>query len=236
MRRLLVSVLVLALLAAGADLAARLVAQRTLAQRVRTAAQLTGTPEVSIRGVPFLAQVIGGRYREVALTATDVPVDDNMTVDRIDALLRGMHLPVSELLGSDIKTVPVESVTASGTVGYATLADAAARQLGGGGLTVQLGQGGPDTVHATVTAELAGNSVTGEAEATARIVDGNLVLGFAKGAFGDLPAPLASRFAGLSAITLPLRLPLSLSATGVTVGSSGVTITAQASDVVLAAG
>lgn len=236
MRRLLVSVLVLALLAAGTDLAARLVAQRMLAQRVRTAAQLTGTPEVSIHGVPFLTQVIGGRYREVALTATDVPVGDDMTVDRIEALLRGMHLPVSELLGSGTTSVPVESVTASGTMGYVTLADAAARQLGGSGFTVQLGQGGPGTVHATVTAELVGTSVTGEADATVRIVEGNLVLGFAEGAFGDLPAPLASRFAGLTAITLPLRLPLGLSATGVTVGSSGVTVTARASDVVLAAG
>lgn len=232
MRRLTVIVLVLLVLAIATDVVARMVAERVLTREIAASAQLVNDPEVDIHGVPFLTQVIGGRYREVTIAASGVPTDGGIVVDKVDARLDGVRFPLSAVFGSAPATVPVDKITASATVDYTTLGDAAAERLGEG-VTVQLSQRDENTLQATVSLDIAGQTVSGHAVAEVSAKDGTLVLAFPGSGLDDLPEPVRSRFPGLRSLAMPVPLPMNLTLVGATVGITGVTVTAEATDVQL---
>lgn len=237
MRRTVIILIVLLALAVAGDFGARSVAQTALADQIQVSASLPDPPTVKITGFPFLAQVITGRYRAVDVTVEALPATDGLRVDGVRASFTGVHLPVSELLGSQHRNVPVDRAEATGTVAFASLDAAAAIALGAGTMTVRFSDGGEGLLGINARYTGAGGPLTVTATARIALSAHRLTLAVTRSSLDSVPAPLRSEVAGLLGMSLDLQeLPLNLEPSSVTVGPGGVTVRASAANLVLPAG
>ena len=76
----LVVILVVVLIAA--DRISLLIAESQIADRVQKSQELSAHPHVSIKGFPFLTQVLGGRYHEVDVSVRGI-TRNSLTVDKL---------------------------------------------------------------------------------------------------------------------------------------------------------
>lgn len=228
MRRLLIVLIVLAVLAVGTDRVAAHVAADRLADRVMTEERLDQSPDVTIRGFPFLTQALSGRYQRLDLRARDVD-RGNITVDRIGAQLSGVTLPLRDVLGGGVEQVPVDRVEVHALVSYDELSAAS----GDRGLRFGSAPGGG----VQVTGRLAalGQSV----RATARVdveVDGDTLSLLPRDVrIEGAPAGIGTAFAAdaLAVRVEVPELPFGARLRNVSVDPDGVTVSASADDVVL---
>jgi hypothetical protein len=138
-RRLLITFLVLLILIAGilvvADRVGASYAERTISDRV--AQQLTEQkataeqPDVTIKGVPFLTQVLAGNYQEIQilLNSFSGPAGNgkNIKMDPLDIRARDVNAPL-DTLRSGNGDIVAGTVTGVGTISYANLADLIGQQ------------------------------------------------------------------------------------------------------------
>jgi hypothetical protein len=228
MRRLLVVLVVLVALLAVADRVGVVVAQSVLATQIKDQLQLDRTPDVSIRGIPFLTQAIRGRYGDVRVRLPDVDAGAVQNI-AIDAQLRGVHVPLSDAIRRRVSQVPVDRISGTLDVRY----DELARASGISGLKI-IRDG--DALRLSGTVRVLGRQV--EASAVGRVeVDGNNIAITAERAeVAGVPVPQAALDAAarlLSFRVSPTNLPLSLRITSVDVGDDGLLVSAVSDDVVL---
>jgi hypothetical protein len=84
---------------------------------------------VSIKGFPFLTQVLGGRYREVDVSVRNI-TQGGLTVDKLSVHAHGVSVPLSKVVSGSVSEVPVDRADAVVTLGYPNLNAYIARQLG----------------------------------------------------------------------------------------------------------
>lgn len=227
MKRLLIAVVVLALIALGADRVAAQVAADRLADRVMTEENLDSRPDVTIRGFPFLTQALRGRYQRLDITARDVD-GGNIAVARADAALTGVALPLGDVLASRVERVPVDRVEVNALVSY----DEVSAASGDRALRFGAAPGGGVEVTGRVTA--LGQSLPVSAETEVDIDGATLTLtprdvrvaGGASVNTGALADALEVR------VEVP-ELPFGARLRDVNAGPDGITVTATASEVVL---
>lgn len=228
MRRLLIGVGILVVLLVAADRLGVVLAERALAGQIRTELALQQTPDVSIGGVPFLTQAIGGRYEDVHVLLPDVDAGRLQNV-RVDADLRGVRAPLQDVLRRRIDEVPVDEISGDLTVDY----DDLARASGIAGLRIVREA---DALRVTGSVRVLGRDV--DASAVGRVeVEGNnivIVAEQAKVEGVDLPAPALRAAARLLSFSVaPTGLPLSLRITGVRTGDEALEVTARSDQAVL---
>jgi hypothetical protein len=128
-RRLLITFLVFLLIVAGilvvADRVGASYAERTIGDRV--AQQLTDQqatseqPDVTIAGVPFLTQVLAGKYQEIKILLDDFsgPAGNgkNIKMDRLDIRAKDVNAPLDTVRTGNGDIV-AGTVTGVGTLGY----------------------------------------------------------------------------------------------------------------------
>jgi hypothetical protein len=229
-RRLLVTAVVLAGLLVAADRVAAAVAANAVADQVVASADLASA-DVSIGGFPFLTQALGGRYDSVSVVATGVAAGE-VTLDRLDATLTGVSVPLSDVLSGAVGEVPVASVRATALVGYAELA----RRSGDRRLTVA-----PDGDRLRVTGSVSvlGQTVSASALSSVRVEGGAVVVTAESYSVGDAAASAAISRAlgGRFDLRIPVTgLPYGLQVSGVRVTAAGVEVTAAAGATVLVPG
>jgi hypothetical protein len=103
-RKLVIAVLVIVVLAVAADFGAAAVAEYTLAQQLRARLELPFDPAVRINGVPFLTQALAGRYSAIDIRATGLPVDPLRDV-AVEATLYDVDAPLSEVTSGNLQSV-----------------------------------------------------------------------------------------------------------------------------------
>lgn len=229
MRKLVVLLVVLVVLAVAADRISWYVAEQRVATVVQQAEDLSQPPDVTIHGIPFLTQVAAGVYSRVDVTAQDVDRRD-WKFAQVGARLLRVQVPLGELLHGNVQSVPVGRITAQVRVSYAELQ----RHLGD---RVQVSYaGGAVRLAATVRAFSRSEQVT----ATARLsVDGSdLVITPESVALAGGGSLAGTPFAGVATRALEVRVPLpplpyGARLTGVRAAPSGLRLSAAASDVVL---
>jgi len=223
--RLVVAVvLILAVVLVVADRVGAVVAAHAMAGRIETDAGLTSRPSVSIGGVPFLTQAVRGTYSDIRVSATDVPVS-GVNLTSLKAHLHGVHVSLTDVAHDSVSTVPVDRVDGQA---YLSFADANA-YLADRGLGAHLESGGHNTVRIVDTLTVGGVSVTVSGTATAS-VSGNIL----EVTVTTLRGPLGLELHRDITVPLPLRdLPFRLQLSSVAIGTSGMTATASAHDVVL---
>lgn len=165
MKKLGALVVLLGLLVVG-DRAAAGFAGRTLASELQSSAGLATAPSVEVTGFPFLTQAVRGRYDRIEVGAVDVPAGDAV-LNRLDVVLTGAEVGLSEALSGDVTRVPVEEVTAQVRLSY----DDLSRSSGDRRLTVR-----PEGDRLRVTGEVEVLGQTLSAAAISRVeLDGDAV-------------------------------------------------------------
>jgi DUF2993 family protein len=144
-------VIVLLLLAVGADRFACYLAENTMANRIEQNG-LPVKPHVSIEGFPFLTQLAAKDFNDVVISASNI-TEGSLTIASINATLHGMHL-IDGYSGARI-----DSLTGSALITYSALANA-----GGFPSGITLGPGASSgQIKATVSVPVLGNqSVTAQ--------------------------------------------------------------------------
>ena len=227
--RWLVALLVLAGLLVAADRLAVRAVEDAVATRLATAGGLTATPDVDVRGTPFLTQAVRGRYDDVAVLAADVPVGD-LRFSRFEAQLRGLEVPLSDAVRGDVQQVPVEALTGRAVLSYEQLTSAVADR----GLRVS--SAGDGRARVTGSVRVLGRTLEASAVSTAVLEGSTVVVTAERFEVGSAAADaVLSRALGNR---LDFRvdigsLPYGLQLTGLTAAAEGVVLTAGATDTVL---
>ncbi len=155
-------------LAAGADRISVLVAEHTVAAKIRSSERLESTPTVHIAGFPFLAQLIGQTLDEVDLTVRNFAAGSPghvVQIARLAVQLRRVHLMRS------YSAARAETATATALISYPALS---------GVLGVDLRYGGASTdglgrVEAVTSTSILGQPVSGTASAEVRVSTANVL-------------------------------------------------------------
>jgi hypothetical protein len=219
MRKLIVFLIVLVVLLAIVDRVAVAGVQRDLANRISAAADLNGTPTVTIEGIPFLTQAVSGRYPEVrfnlgTLTYGGVPVKN------LQGVAYNVTAPLADVL-QNRANVRAERLTVRGTLTRATIDKYAPSGVKISGNGQRLVASGELTVGVS--------KVKFSAEMKVQVTDGAILLQAER--IQGVPDSLA-RF-----VSYPIRfqgkLPFDVKVTGVRSVSEGLEFSAEATDVPL---
>ncbi|MEV1167947.1 DUF2993 domain-containing protein [Nonomuraea sp. NPDC049784] len=217
MRKLIVALIVLVILLVALDRVAVAGVERDLANRIAAASDLSGTPTVTIEGIPFLTQAISGHYPEVrfdlgTLTYGGVPVKN----------LRGAAYDVTAPLADVLQNranIQARRVAVSGVLTRATIDKYAPRGVKIGGNGERLTASGEVTVGVS--------KVKFNAEMRVEVADGGIKLQAEK--IEGVPDQLA-QFVSYT-IKFKGKLPFDVKVTGVKSVAEGLEFSAEASDV-----
>ncbi|MEU8251278.1 DUF2993 domain-containing protein [Nonomuraea sp. NPDC048916] len=219
MRKLAVFLIVLALLLVVLDRVAVAGVERDLSNRIAAAADLSGTPTVTIEGIPFLTQALSGRYPEVrfnlgTLTYGGVPVKD------LQGAAYGVTAPLADVI-QNTADIRAERLTVRGTLTRETIDKYAPRGVKISGNGRRLVASGEVTVGV--------RQVKFDAEMRVDVADGGIRLQAEK--IQRVPDSLAK----FVSYTIPFqgKLPFDVKVTGVKSVAGGLEFSAEASDVPL---
>lgn len=109
MRKLVIALLCVVGVAVVIDFAAAAYAEYRVSRELRTSADLSADPAVTIRGFSFLAQAIRGRYKGIDIIAQGVQ-SDMLGETRLEASLEGVRIPARNIAEGRVSTVPVDKL------------------------------------------------------------------------------------------------------------------------------
>ncbi|MFG2084940.1 MULTISPECIES: DUF2993 domain-containing protein [unclassified Spirillospora] len=131
MRKVLVVLLVLMVVGVvAADRIGVRIAQDRIAQEVAAQTDLTQPPEVTIHGIPFLTQVVGGEYGHIEMAIGDW-TEQNVTVTDVRIDMRGVSAPLSQVAGGNTANVTARTATVSAVVPYPLIKKNAPKEVKG---------------------------------------------------------------------------------------------------------
>ncbi|MGH2930980.1 MAG: LmeA family phospholipid-binding protein, partial [Solirubrobacteraceae bacterium] len=174
-------------------------------------------PSVTVEGFPFLTQLAAKDFNKVDISASNVPAGP-VSITSMHATLNGMHISSY----SSSATATVDQLNATAFISFSALA--AAGGIGGGnGVTVT-----PDGANKVkISANLGGVfsdseeaqiTQTGPRTISIKVLPGKGALGSLLGSFGSF------------SFNLPNGVPASLTITGLTLNSQGLTVSAAATN------
>lgn len=239
LRILLIVVVILGGLFVIADRVAVHFAEGEVADKLKTTENLASTPDVSIKGFPFLTQVAGGELEDVEVGIADYEADtgtDGGTI-RIDDLKASMK---GVAFSGDYSSATAADATGTASVAYDQLLKAAKSQetelgLGVTAKVVGLSDGGNGKIKVTI--EFSGTlDQTVSVLGTVTVVDGDTV---------RVRADSIPSFGGITLADSDVRsitdfeqkiegLPGGIELDKVEAGKNGVEITVKGSNVNLA--
>lgn len=221
--------LVALVVAAVVDRVAVRAAQSAVAARLAEAGGLAA-PEVDVRGVPFLAQAVRGRYSDVVVRARDVPAGQ-VRLRTLVVQLRGVTVPLGDVVRRRVSAVPVGSLSGRAVLTWESVAGALAAR----GLRVAPTSDG--RVRVTGRVQVLGRGVEATAVSRPTLEGGELVVTAERFEVGSAVADAVLSRALGSRLDVRLdvgALPYGLRLTGVAAARDGVVLSARADDVVLA--
>lgn len=234
---LVVLVIILAGLFIAVDRFAVGVAEQAMADSLRSSQQLPSAPGVRIEGFPFLTQAVRGRYDRVQLEIDGIEAAGGVRVQRLDARLEGVHVPLRDALRRQVERVPVDRATAVATIGFDALRSAAARQLDADQLRLDFAASGRNGLRVTGRYSGPAGPIGLDTVARLSVRGGRLRVSVPQARLESLPEPLRPELARLLNLTLDLPdLPLGFRPVAVSVDPQGVSVRAAGRRVVLEAG
>ncbi|MEU3333415.1 LmeA family phospholipid-binding protein [Streptomyces sp. NPDC002144] len=242
LRILLIVVVILGGLFVIADRVAVYFAENEAADKVKTTENLASTPDVSIKGFPFLTQVAAGKLDDVRIGIKDYEADTGDTtagapksirIDDLQADMKGVTFT------GDYSSATASTATGTATIAYDELLKAAKSQPtqiipGVNAQVVGLSDGGSGKIKVDVKVTAAGASQTYPVLSTVT-VDGDSVKVHADN-LPKLVVDLAdARIRSITDFQQTIdRLPGGVKVDGVQAAKNGVEITVKGSNVKLA--
>lgn len=224
MRKLVVTLVVLALLAIGLDRGGVLVAERIAADSLQQSQGLSERPEVDIDGIPFLDQLVEGRYERVDVTLREVPLTGD--ADAVTSALRLARLDVTLRrveTSRDFTRIDVGRARADALLSLADLG----RLLG-----LELVVDGDGRLRASRTFTVLGEEVEPSITIEPAIVDGALSLSeFTLDGAAEATGVLTSALAEILGVAVPLQgIPFDVRLEGLRVEDDGLHLVLTGSD------
>jgi hypothetical protein len=184
---------------------------------------------VSINGFPFLTQALAGSYDDIQVTGSALTIDKVNGVN-LNAHMHGVHVPLSNAINRDVKSLPIDHVSATATVPFTE----AARLTGIDGLQLSDNHG---ALHVSLGVSVpAMGDVTASADADVHLDGNRLTYQVGQITVNGAPvpdalvSPVQQQMNG--ALTLP-QLPYHLHVTAVRATPTGIQATAQADHIVV---
>jgi hypothetical protein len=234
MRKALIAVLILVVVLLALDRIGVVVAESQIASRVQSSQGLARKPSVSIRGFPFLTQVLTGRYDQLDVTVHDF-AQQGLTVDVLTVHAHGVSVPLSKVISGSVSEVPVDRTDARVTISYQHLNDYLKQRLDGQVITVSGRDDGTLTLTGTlpfpprVSLSVSALVQVGSSSITLQPTSLDSALSQIPG--GDAARSLVQQF---FTVRLPIsQLPFGIALKSATVKASGVVIDASATGLTL---
>ncbi|MFD7864402.1 DUF2993 domain-containing protein [Streptomyces sp. NPDC057682] len=165
LRILLVVLVVLAGLFTAVDRAAVWFAESRAADRVEVSGATIKSTDVSIKGFPFLTQVLGKELDEVEVKVDGIEATAGGRALRIDRMTADLH---RVRLADGFSGATADRATGTAVVSYADLTKAAAQD-------VVVEYGGKGKVKVTGSVNILGRTLTRSVLSTVTLVDGHTV-------------------------------------------------------------
>jgi hypothetical protein len=224
-------IVVVALLLWGADTLARIGAQTLLARNIQDATGVEVLPEVDVRGVFFLPQVIRGAYSDVQVTTQGV-TGGPLRIDRVESRLSDVRVPFHDVLVRDVRRVGIGRSVENLDLTYEDLN----AYFAATGRRLTLAPGGDSTVRLSGSVDVLNQRVPVSADATLSVEDDVLRISPQSFDTGSGSLDAAGRLLLGKRLTLlvPLgTLPFGHHLTGVTADPEGVHLTAEGTDILV---
>ena len=224
-------IVVVALLLWGADTLARIGAQTLLARNIQDATGVEVLPEVDVRGVFFLPQVIGGAYSDVQVTTQGV-TGGPLRIDRVESRLSDVRVPFHDVLVRDVRRVGIGRSVENLDLTYEDLN----AYFAATGRRLTLAPGRDGTVRLSGSVDVLNQRVPVSADATLSVEDDVLRISPQSFDTGSGSLDAAGRLLLGKRLTLlvPLgTLPFGHHLTGVTADPEGVHLTAEGTDILV---
>ncbi|MFA1537754.1 LmeA family phospholipid-binding protein [Actinomadura monticuli] len=156
MRKVLLVLLMLAaVVLVAADRIGVRIAEDKIGEQVAAQYDLRQQPDVTIHGIPFLTQAVGGEYKHIEVGIGDW-TEQGVTVTGVKVDMRGVQAPLSEVQKGSAANVTARTATASAVVPYDVIQKEAPKEV-----TSIKPKG--DDLSVEMTGNLLGFAVTGTA-------------------------------------------------------------------------
>ena len=211
-----ITLLVIVLVLVGGDRAAKAYAEDRMASQVQSSLALSGKPNVTIQGFPFLTQVAARTFNTVDVNASNETAGPGgqLQIASLTATLHGMHIH-----GTNSATV--DQFTASALVTFTALAHAGGIPQG-----ITLSPAGPNQLKATV--DILGFS----SDATAKVTQvGSNKINVKITDFGGVPADVLGSLTDFT-FSIP-KLPAGVKIQSISVTQQGLRVTATGQNTTL---
>jgi hypothetical protein len=211
-----ITLLVIVLVLVGGDRAAKAYAEDRMASQVQSSLALSGKPNVTIQGFPFLTQAAARTFNTVDVNASNETAGPGgqLEIASLTATLHGMHIH-----GTNSATV--DQFTASALVTFTALAHAGGIPQG-----ITLAPAGPNQLKATV--DILGFS----SDATAKVTQvGDDKINVKITDFGGVPADVLGSLTDFT-FSIP-KLPPGVKIQSISVTQQGLRVTATGQNTTL---
>lgn len=245
-RFLLIFVLVAIMALIVADRVGVLVADHEVASQVKAqlaAQDITANddPSVSVRGFPFLTQVLSGHYDEIDIVVPGLS-SHGIRMDSLRVVATGVDAPASTVM-SDEGQVVASKVVGTGEIAWASFEQmvdlSGLQQYGVDPSTLTITGADDGTITLSAPVAVAGKSITATAAGTLAVANDvvHVKIGKISANESAIPAAVQTQLQAIAQqLTFDVRipaLPYNLRLESVHATSKGIAITADASDVVL---
>ena len=234
-RRLLLQTLgligVVALLLWGADSMARIGAQSLLSRNIQDATGVEVPPNVDVKGIFFLPQVIRGGYSDVHVTTQGV-TGGPLRIDRVESRLSDVRVPFHDVLVGDIRRVGIGGSVEDLDLTYEDLN----AYFAATGRRLVLSPGRDGAVRVSGSVEVANRAVPLSADASLSVEGDALRISpeTLNTGSGSLDAASRLLLGKRLRLLVPLgTLPFGHQLTGVSADPDGVHLTATGTDIVV---
>ena len=233
MKKLLITVIVLALLALGLDRGGAYGASQVLASQIKKQQNLQNKPSVTVKGFPFLTQVVGGKYTEVDIAAKGI-TQAGLRIQELDIQAQGIHVALSDAIHGQVKDVPVDHATGTVHLAYADI-NALLAARADNIPSVSYDSAGRVTVHGTLAGF--GQSVTASVSADVSVESDVLRVVPLADSLSSVPAVLRPLARSALTFSIPITgLPFGIHLQSGTVTAAGVVLNAEVTGAVFPTG
>ncbi|MFD0691589.1 LmeA family phospholipid-binding protein [Actinomadura fibrosa] len=225
MRKVLVVLLVLVVggLIAADRIGVR-IAQDEIGKQVAAEYNLAERPDVTIHGIPFLTQAVGGTYDHIDVSIGDW-TERGVTVTDVKVDMRGVDAPLSEVTAGNSANVTARTATASAIVPYDVIKKQAPKEV------KSLGPKGDDLA-VELTGAILGLPVSGSAVVSVKpTARGIAVTPVSVGSTGAAQVPLAAVRQQLTWIVPVSDLPVGSRISEIQPTPEGLRVSATAENV-----
>ena len=211
-----ITLIVIVLVLVIGDRAANAYTENRMASQIQSSLALSGKPDVTIQGIPFLTQLAARTFNTVDVNASNETAGPagQLEIANLTATLHGMHIH-----GTNSATV--DQFTASALVTFTALA-----QAGGIPQGITLSADGPNQIKATV--DILGFS----SDATVKVTQvGGDKINVKVTDFGGLPSDVLGNLVNFN-ISIP-KLPAGVTIKNISITQQGLKITAAGTNTTL---